>query len=240
MTRTPVTMTTAEPVVGISVVDELLAALRLASPALPIGAFAYSQGLEQAVELGHVSDRATATDWILGVLRHAIACFDLPLLARLWQAWHEDDELEAVRLDGWVLAGRESGELQIEERHLGAALIRLLRDTDERSDAPLPAVTPISYVAAFALFSVRSGVSQMVTLASYAYAWLEHQVSAATRLVPLGQTDAQRILKGGLAQVAGLLDRALDTPEDEIGTATPGLAIASARHEIQHTRLFRS
>lgn len=233
-------MTSAEPAGEEPAIDELLAALRLASPALPIGAFAYSQGLEQAVELGHVSDRATTADWILGVLRHAIARFDLPLLARLWHAWHDDDQLEAARLDGWVMAGRESGELQVEERHLGAALMKLLRDTDDRQESPLPASTPISYVAAFALFSVRSGLSQLVTLASYAYAWLEHQVSAATRLLPLGQTDAQRILKECLAEVRSLVDNAMDTPEDEIGTATPGLAIASARHETQHTRLFRS
>ncbi len=221
-------------------VDTLLTALRLASPALPIGAYAYSQGLEQAIEAGSVSGRAAAAAWIAGVLRHAIAHFDLPLLARCWCAWSDRDELEAARLDAWVLAGRESGELQAEERHLGAALMRLLRETTAESDPPLPATTPSSYVAAFALTAVRAGLDLVTTLTSYAYAWLEHQVSAATRLVPLGQTDAQRILMQCLAEIDPMIALAADMAEEVIGTSTPGLAIASALHETQHTRLFRS
>jgi urease accessory protein len=231
-------MTTADPPPAVPI-DGLLAAMRLASPALPIGAYAYSQGLEQAVERRAVTSRATAEAWILGVLRHAVARLDLPLLARSWEAWLDGDELEAARLDAWLLAGRESRELQAEERHLGAALIRLLRDTSTERD-PLPATSPQSYVVAFSLAAVRAGLDQTSTLTSYSFAWLEHQVSAATRLVPLGQTDAHRVLMACISEVAPLVGRALDVPEEAIGTSTPGLAIASALHETQHTRLFRS
>lgn len=221
-------------------VSEQLAAMWLASPALPIGAFAYSGGLEQAVELGWVHDRASCESWVAGVLGHAVARFDLPLLARLWVAWAEDDQLAARHLDARVLAGRESAELQAAELALGTALLRVL-DGPEPARAEAQRVEgPLSYVAAFALAAVHLGIDQPTALASYCFAWIEHSVGAATRLVPLGQSDAQRVLRACLRQVPDVLALAATISDDAIGAATPGLAIASARHETQYSRLFRS
>jgi urease accessory protein len=219
---------------------ELLAAMRLASPSLPIGAFAYSQGLESAVERGWVSDRDSAVAWVSGLLGHAVARFDLPLLGRLYDAIADGDVLETRRLDAWVLAGRGSDELQAEEKHLGAAMQRLLPAL--ASDGVLldGSARLRSYVAAFALAAVRSGVSRAAALSSYCYAWIDHQLSAATRLVPLGQSDSQLALSRCLADVGAATQLAEGLSEEDIGAATPGLAIASAQHETQHTRLFRS
>lgn len=232
-------MSVTEPGSGASAA-ELLAAMRLASPSLPIGAFAYSQGLEGAIERGWVSDRESVVAWVRGLLGHAVARFDLPLLARLHEAIATGDVLEAHRLDAWVLAGRGSDELQAEEEHLGAAMQRLLPvlAPDGVPRAGLAGLR--TYVAAFALAAVRSGLSRAVALYAYAYAWIEHQISAATRLVPLGQSDGQAALSMCLADVAAATELAAGLSEVDIGTATPGLAIASAQHETQHTRLFRS
>jgi urease accessory protein len=220
-------------------IAELLAAMRLASPSLPIGAYAYSQGLERAVEQGWVHDRDSTTDWVRGLLGHAVARFDLPLLARLHDAVSSGDLLEAGRLDGWVLAGRGSGELQAEERHLGAALRRVLPLLE--ADGPARTADALaSYVAVFAMAAVRSGLSRATTMSSYAYAWIEHQLGAATKLVPLGQSDSQAALSACLADVSGVVTLASRLPDEEIGATSPGLAIASAQHETQHTRLFRS
>ena len=220
--------------------DEMLAAMRLASPSLPIGAFAYSQGLERAITRGWVDDRDSAVTWVRGLLGHSVARFDLPLLGRLYDAITSGDDLEAQRLDAWVMAGRGSDELQAEERHLGAALRRLLPALAPGAASRDGLAGSRSYVAAFALAAVHSGISRATASRSYCYAWIEHQLSAATRLVPLGQSDSQAALSLCLSDVGAAVGLADGLAEDDIGAASPGLAIASAQHETQHTRLFRS
>lgn len=220
-------------------VVQLLHAIRLACPSLPIGAYAYSQGLEYAVECGWITDRQSAERWISGLLRTTIARFDVPLLSRLFAAFERDDWASAIRYDQWVLAGRETAELQNEEQRLGAALVKLLTDLGhlEASGHPLP---DCGYLAAFALAGVRLGLSKSTTLASYCFAWLEHQTSAVTRLIPLGQTDGQLVLSACLGQVSQVIATGLALSDDEVGALAPGQALASALHETQYCRLFRS
>ncbi len=219
---------------------ELLHAIRLACPSLPVGAYAYSQGLEYAVEAGWVHDRASATDWIAGLLTSTLKSFDLPLLSRLYRAWPERDENRIALLERWVLAGRESHELRSEELNLGAALLRLLVDLGVASQSVLDRATERGYLSAFALAATRYGLSEPVMLGSYCFAWLEHQTSAVTRLIPLGQTDGQLVLSACLEQTSAVLEASLDIADDDIGALAPGQAIASALHETQYTRLFRS
>jgi len=219
---------------------ELLHAMRLSCPSLPVGAYAYSQGLEYAVEVGWIHDRQTAADWISGLLTSTLAGFDLPLLRRLYRAWAEPDFDRIASLERSVLAGRESAELRAEELNLGAALLRLLVDLGVASDRALERAAERGYLSAFALASARYGLSESSALASYCFAWLEHQTSAVTRLIPLGQTDGQLVLSACLALVEGVLESSLEVADDDIGALAPGQAIASALHETQYTRLFRS
>jgi urease accessory protein len=158
----------------------------------------------------------------------------------MWHAWSDGDVSRALQLDARVLAGRESAELQEEERHLGSALRRLTDDTEERRDPVVPEDADMGYVSAYALAAVRAGLSLGFTLVSFGYAWSEHQTSAATRLIPLGQTDGQRVLQGCLRILPGVIDGARAVSDEDIGSASPGLAIASALHETLYTRLFRS
>lgn len=219
---------------------ELLHAMRLSCPSLPVGAYAYSQGLEYAVEIGWIHDRRTATDWISGLLTSTLANFDLPLLSRLYRAWSEQNLELVAKLERSVLAGRESAELRAEELNLGAALLRLLVDLGVANDRALEHSAERGYLSAFALASTRYGLSEPSALASYCFAWLEHQTSAVTRLIPLGQTDGQLVLSACLDLVEGVLESSLEVTDDEIGALAPGQAIASALHETQYTRLFRS
>ena len=172
-------------------------------------------------------------------MRTTIARFDVPLLSRLFVAQQQEDWTSAQRYDAWVLAGRETSELQNEELRLGAALLKLLADLGhiEADTYPLP---NCGYLAAFALAGVRLGLSQSATLASYCFAWLEHQTSAVTRLVPLGQTDGQLVLSACLGQVNQVITTGTRLTDHEIGALAPGQALASALHETQYCRLFRS
>jgi urease accessory protein len=218
----------------------LLAALRLGSAALPIGAFAYSQGLERAVELGVVTDAPSAERWIAGLLRSSLLAADVPLLIRLHRAWARDEWAEVHRLSDWLYALRPTRELREEERQLGGALFRLLSqlglappgDDAWRVRPTLP--------SAFALAAVRWGIPLEATAQSYAFAWAEAQVGAATRLIPLGQGAAQRVLGVLLAELAAGLGAALLLGDHAIASTAPGQALMSAAHETQYSRLFRS
>jgi urease accessory protein len=215
-------------------------AMRLACPSLPVGAYAYSQGLEYAVEAGWVTDRQSAADWISGLLKSTLGGFDLPLLSRLYRAWSEQNLEQTLAYERWVLAGRESEELRTEELNLGAALLKLLIDLGVANEGHLDRARECGYLSAFALSAVCYGLSEQVMLTSYCFAWLEHQTSAVTRLIPLGQTDGQLVLSTCLALAPAVLAASLELPDEAIGALAPGQAIASALHETQYTRLFRS
>jgi urease accessory protein len=218
----------------------LLRMLQLSSSLCPIGAFAYSQGLEMAVERGWVSCEKTLAGWMLGLGEHALSKLDLPLLQRAHAAAKAGDERRLLELGTRLLASREAGELRDQERQLGSALASLLDNLGVGGAAALRERDSASYVISFALGSAHFGMSAELTLLGYCYAWCEQQVSAAARLVPLGHMAAQRALSTVLERVPHWLERAMSVPDDEVGSSTPGLAMSAAWHETQYTRLFRS
>lgn len=218
----------------------LLRLLQLVSPALPVGAYAYSQGLEPAVAAGWVRDEASLRDWLFGVLEHSLCRLDLPVLGRLHRAWLEHDIAAVERWAAFLAAMRESAELQAEDRHLGLALARLLAELDIAEARAWTTHPDVSWPVMFALAAARWKIPLAATRHGYLWAWCENQVAAAIKLMPLGQTAGQRILNDCAQRLPALLARHADPPDEEIGQMSPGLAIASARHETQYTRLFRS
>lgn len=214
--------------------------LQLCSPALPVGAYAYSQGLECAADRGWVRDEASAGAWILGLLNHTVRRLDLPVFARLWAAWWESD-LEAVRRwNARLYASREAAELQREDRQLGAALARLLADLGLGEAAAWRNAPRVCFATLFSLAATRWDIPLPEAATGYAWAWVENQVTAATRLIPLGQTASQRLLVAAGPAIAAVVVDGLALPDEEIGAAAPGLALAGALHETQYSRLFRS
>jgi urease accessory protein len=218
----------------------LLRLLQLASPTLPVGAYAYSQGLEWAVDSGWVYDEASAADWIGGVLSAGPAQLEVPVLARLYRAW-ETNDLERVHFwSRYLDAARESGELQAEARQLGESLAVLLTQLELDAAQPWKEVEYAGFPTLFALAAVHYRVPLPETALGFLWAWCENQVAAAIKLVPLGQTAGQRILSLLIGQLPAAAERGLALSDNEIGMLAPRLAIGSARHETQYTRLFRS
>ncbi|MBO6935882.1 MAG: urease accessory protein UreF [Deltaproteobacteria bacterium] len=212
--------------------------LQLVSPALPVGGYTYSRGLETAVERGWVTDEAQTRAWIAGLLEHSVATLDGPLVVRLHRALAGGDMATARRWARLADATRETSELQAESRQTGRALVRLLVDL-ELADPP-PAPIREAHVAAFALASVALGLDADTALRGFLWTWLEGTVAAAIKLVPLGQTAGQRILLQLGPELERAAERAATLPDEALGALAPGLALASALHETQHTRLFRS
>ena len=220
--------------------------LQLASPTLPVGAFAYSAGLETAVERGWVHDRASAAAWIGEQLGHGIARLDLPLLLWMHAAWSAGDPARARAHSAWLLACRETAELRAQERHLGRALAALLADIGEPAlaaaarDLAGAGADDASFALLFALAAAYWGIDAQAAAEGYGFAWTEAQCAAAVRLVPLGQTDGQIATATLSADIGAIAEAALATGLDELGTAAPGLELCAMHHETQYTRLFRS
>jgi urease accessory protein len=214
--------------------------LQIVSPALPIGAFAYSQGLEQAVAVGWVTDEDQTREWVLGLLEHAFTSLDLPVLARLVGAWQADDAAEVERWTGWLLACRPTRETRAEDRQLGAALARTLAALDVAGAAAWVGRDDVTHAAMFALAAARFHIPVDTALAGYAFSWAEALTSAAVRLVPLGQSAGQRLLAAAGDAIPAAVAEALALGDDDLGAAAPGQALASAWHETLYSRLFRS
>jgi urease accessory protein len=217
-----------------------LSLLRFSSQALPIGAFAYSRGMEYAVHAGWVRDEASACGWITGLLVHGVANLDAPIFARLHAALSADDFESVERWNAYLHASRESSELRLEDTQTGAALARLLVGLGVSHAQRFANRSDVCHATGFALMAVQHGIVAHDALLGLLFAWVEGQTSAAVRLIPLGQSAGQRILNEALRHVPGCVSRALALPDDEIGALSPRLAIGSALHETQYTRLFRS
>jgi urease accessory protein len=218
----------------------LLQLLRLASPMLPVGAYAYSQGLEWAVESGWVHDERSAADWIGGVLGAGPAQLEVPVLARLYRAWANDDLAQVHHWSRTLDAARESGELQAEARQLGESLAVLLTQLGIDAARPWKEIEYAGFPTLFALAAVHYRVPLPETALGFLWAWCENQVAAAIKIVPLGQAAGQRILSALIEQLPAAAEHGLALHDDEIGVLAARLAIGSARHETQYTRLFRS
>jgi urease accessory protein len=223
----------------------VLRLLQLCSPAFPIGAFAYSQGLEQAVECGWVEDAEGLRQWCRGVLLHHLALTDLPLVKQSMDLWAstlpaEEVATRAVALTHTVLAFRETAELRAEELLLGRSLARALTHAGIVQASAFLDADDASYVVLFGLAATSWGVSVADALAGFAFAWLENQLAAATRVMRIGQLAIQSILGSLMSDIAAASENARLLPRAEIGYSSPGFFFASVGHETQYSRLFRS
>jgi urease accessory protein len=218
----------------------LLRLLQIASPALPVGAFAHSQGLEYAVEAGWVHDEGSAAAWIHGVLATSLAALEVPALARLHAAWSAGDAAAVRGLNDFVYATRGSRELQDEDRRLGGALARALVTLGIPAAAPWTTDARACWVTLFALAASDWRIPPADAAGALLFAWCENQAAAAMRLVPLGQSAGLRICDRALALIPALVLAGLALADDDMGAAAPGAVLASALHETQYARIFRS
>jgi urease accessory protein len=221
----------------------LVRLLQLASPTLPIGAYSYSQGMEWAVEAGTVHDAVTAAAWIGDLLDLVVAPGEAAVAWRLLIASERRDWPDFDRWNTWFCASRETAELRAETEQMGAALIKLatsLELLDGEMSEQLAQWSAVSLPAAFALSARGYGVGSDAALIGYVWSWLEAQVAAAIKCVPLGQVAGQRLLKSLGERIPSVVAGARAIIDDDVSSFAPGLALASARHECQYTRLFRS
>jgi len=224
----------------------LIELIRLASPALPVGGFSYSEGLEAAVDAGVLADEAAVTRWLLDQLHLGLARSDLPAAAQAFAAWRAGDLGRVASLNAWVVQTRESRELLAQSQQMGRSLLEWLRRRGAAGthDAELHAAAALqpapTWPLVFALAAARSGAPLRESMLAFAAGWCDNLVAAAIKAVPLGQVAGQRVLDALAAQLPSVVDAALQLPDDARQAFAPMLAVLSARHEVQYSRLFRS
>ncbi len=218
----------------------LMRLLQLVSPSLPIGMYCYSQGLEHAVEDGWVTNEKEANEWITGVLENCLINVDLPIIARFYDAWMLNDIETIEKWSAILMAYRETSELREEDRQTGQALAKLLVDLELEEADLWRRKFKTTQAAMFALAAVKWGVPKQAAMAGFLWSWVDNQVLCAVKLVPLGQVSGQRLLHKLAEKIPSLVEQGLQLQDDEIGGSVFGLALASSRHEMQYSRLFRS
>lgn len=212
---------------------------QLINPTLPIGAFAYSQGQEYAVETGWIKDEVSTQQWIESLLLNVLAVTEIPIMFRCHQATREQDQDSFGYWNQVLLAMRESAELYQEDIQLGAAMVRIMPSLQLTWPESYQE-SAVSYAAAFGFASAELDIPVRQTAEGFLWAWCENQVAAAIKLVPLGQSAGQRLLTSLSTQIITAVEQGLACGDEDIGMLAPGFAMASALHETQYSRLFRS
>lgn len=221
----------------------LVRLLQLASPALPIGAYSYSQGLEWAVATGVVRDAETAGAWIGSALELVFAPGEAAVTWRALNAALRENWTEVAAWNDWFVASRETAELRAETEQMGASLVKLTGDLallDAAARAAASGMSPVTLPAAYALIARGFGVPADAALTAYVWSWLENQVLAALKTIPLGQVAGQRLLVDLGQRIPAVTADARSRAATDLCSFAPGLALASSRHETQYSRLFRS
>jgi urease accessory protein len=232
-----------KPAIAPLAADALLQLMWLASPALPVGSFSYSEGLEAAVEAGLVGNEVQTAQWLLDQLHLALARSDLAVAGKAFSAWQSHDIDGVSRLNAWVRSTRESSELRQQAEQMGRSLAAWLnnRDSTDPRLALLTSMQPApSWPVALALAAAQSGAPLREAMLALAFGWAENMVQAALKAVPLGQAAGQRVLAALVQAIPAAVDQAVALPDDERQAHTPMLAILSSQHEHQYSRLFRS
>ncbi len=222
-----------------------LAALQLASPALPIGGFSYSQGLEAAVDVGLVANTQQAQTWCLDALQVFFHC-EAVVFCVQYSHWQSLDTAQLQVQNDWFYATRETSELRLETQQMGWSMVKLISQNNWGNPALRAALNSMSsptLTTAFAAASVALAIPLPQALAAFAFSWAENQVAACVKSVPLGQQAGQAVLGALRSAMPPLLaqaqDDALQSPP-KINTFSPHLAVLSSKHETQYSRLFRS
>ncbi len=225
----------------------LLQLMWLASPALPIGGFSYSEGIEAGVDYACIATFSEANDWLIDQLHLSLARADLAVVAKAIAAWRRGDLTRIDELNNWVLQSRETSELRLQTEQMGRSMLDWWRKQPSfkpsfqinlNSDQDLFKSPTYPLVFALAASSTQANVRDC--LMSFAFGWAENMTQAAVRAVPLGQTDGQRILANLTEHIPTAVDAAMHLLDSERQAFSPMLAILSSQHETQYSRLFRS
>ncbi|QVV69201.1 urease accessory protein UreF [Synechococcus sp. LA31] len=209
---------------------------QLVSPALPVGAFSYSEGLEVLVQQGLLAGPQDLEPWLCAELQRGAVAMEAAALGTLFSALRGGDRAAVLELDGWLLAQREAVEVRAQQRQMGQSLLLLLADLGW----PLPGGAPLAWPAAFAWAALCLELGSPDLEEAYLYSWVANQISAAVRLVPLGPTQGQRLQLALAPLIAEQAAELSSSDPRQLWNGGIGAGLAQLQHAELYSRLFRS
>ena len=220
-----------------------LALLQLVSPALPVGAFSYSEGLEVLIQAGYIADEQAIQAWLEAELQRGAVRLEtaaLRPLAEALVAWSTQADAAAkarlIDLDGWLVATREAAEMRAQQRQMGMSLLQLMSDMGQ----DLPESVALSWPAAWAWAALGLSVPEGDMLEGYLYSWVANQLSASVRLLPLGPSRAQVLQQRLLPLIASQAQLLMAADPQQLWSSGVGAGMAQLAHAELYSRLFRS
>jgi urease accessory protein len=225
-----------------SMTSELLQLIWLASPALPVGGFSYSEALEAAIDHAHVHDESSCANWLADQLHLSQARGDMALMAQAIPAWQTMNMARLQELSAWVHATRETHEMRLQTEQMGRSLLDWLRIQNKATAQALQLCSELrpTYPMAMSLALSLAHAPLESALQAYAFGWAENMTQAALKAVPLGQISGQKILARLAHEIPQAVQHAMALSDHDRQAFCPMLAVMSARHETQYSRLFRS
>ena len=218
----------------------LLKLMNLMSPTLPIGGFTYSQGIEKAIESNWITDFESAKKWLESQLLINLKFTDLPILMRLYKSVDSKNYKRVTYWSNFLLACRETKELRDEENNRGRSLAKLIESLEKDQAKEWSEILKTNHLLGYAFLSNVWNISIKKLLLGYSWSWLENQVAATVKIIPLGQTDGQKLLNEIIKKIPNVVEEAEIINDNEIGISQPAFVIASCLHETQYTRIYRS
>ncbi|MBD2430885.1 MULTISPECIES: urease accessory protein UreF [Fischerella] len=219
----------------------LLCLLQLVSPALPVGGYSYSEGLETLVEDGAIAHPENLKHWLEMELRYGAIRMEAAVMIRGYQSVQARDFQRLSSWNSWLSAARETEELRASSLGMGRSLIRLLIELQPQIKPVADVVgNSCNYAIAFAIAAAYWQINIQAALLGYLYSWANNLITAGVKLVPLGQTSGQKILLELQPLLSHATAQILNLEDDELSCCTWGLSLASMKHETLYTRLFRS
>ncbi len=222
---------------------KLLCLMQLASPALPVGAYTYSEGLETLVETGIISDRYTLKHWLVQELSYGAVRVDAAVMLRAYKSTQLDDTVALDVWNNWLSAFRETEELRLSSWQMGRSLLRLIVDLEPTLQPTISSLidgNACNWAIAFGIAAGYWQIDLTATLLAYLHSWATNLIAVGIKLIPLGQTVGQNLLLNLQPNIEKATAEILTLADDELSSCSWGLSLASMAHETQYSRLFRS
>jgi urease accessory protein len=219
----------------------LLCLLQLASPALPVGAYSYSEGLETLIEEGIIDNNNNLRHWLTSELRYGAIRIEAAVMIRAYQSVKVGDFKKLSYWNRWLSAARETEELRTSSWQMGRSLIRLVAELQPQIQPIVDAVGhPCNYAIAFGVAAAYWDINIKAASLAYLHTWVSHLTTAGVKLIPLGQTAGQQLLLELQGLLCDTVVEVMKLEDEELSCCSWGLSLASMKHETLYTRLFRS